>query len=249
MAVAAKSPNLEESFDMDSDWEDSLSSLSSVSYTKIFACSYVGCNKYFTKQARLQHHMYSHTGERPFKCTKDNCDASYRRAYHLRRHIQSAHEKGTFQCPKCPCKYMSEQALKKHDRVSHMDTNRFQCEECGMAFSKKNLLARHVSKIHLGEKLPHKCDLCDKRFQFPNKLKQHREKHLKKYKCEKCDEELETWTALKRHREKLHPIVPKMHQCSSCSYRTTSKPILSRHMETHQETRDVFICTIPGCEE
>jgi uncharacterized Zn-finger protein len=242
----ATNDDAEDSF-VDSEWENTLSSVSSKSSSVMFVCPYEGCNKYFSKKGRLNTHFLCHTGKRPFQCSEAGCDASYTRKSHLQRHAENVHLKLRFQCEKCPSHFFAREALRKHERLSHGEVEgaaRFRCEQCGKTFHKRSHLASHEAS-HVGQ-LPHECKVCHRRFLFPNKLRRHAAlKHGGK-KCGDCGKEVATWSELRKHRAEAHPFVYK---CDKCPYESKTKGNYNEHAKTHDEKREVFYCPEEGCDQ
>ncbi|KAG0229591.1 hypothetical protein BGW41_002982 [Actinomortierella wolfii] len=54
------------------------------------ACRYVCnfCQKRFSRPSSLRIHIYSHTGERPFKCTEKGCERQFSVQSNMRRHLR-----------------------------------------------------------------------------------------------------------------------------------------------------------------
>ncbi len=59
-------------------------------HSGIHPCEVPGCDKVFSKKTNLNHHMRSHTGEKPFSC--DICHKSFGREFDCRRHRENVHK-------------------------------------------------------------------------------------------------------------------------------------------------------------
>ncbi|ORY05735.1 hypothetical protein K493DRAFT_156416, partial [Basidiobolus meristosporus CBS 931.73] len=53
---------------------------------KKYHCSI--CQKGFSRPSSLNTHMYSHTGEKPFKCPHEGCGRHFSVVSNLRRHAK-----------------------------------------------------------------------------------------------------------------------------------------------------------------
>jgi hypothetical protein len=71
---------------IDSDWEDALSPSMSTGSVAMFACPFVGCDKFFSKRKRLTTHELTHSGTRPYTCKEEGCTETYTR-YAIDRHF------------------------------------------------------------------------------------------------------------------------------------------------------------------
>ncbi len=234
----------------DSDWESTLS-VAADSTRKIFACPYEGCSKTFSKKGRLNVHVLSHTGEKPFKC--DDCEAGYSRLSHLKRHIDNVHKKIRHSCSICPATFFSKEAAKKHEKIAHGDGNgnRLRCDECGKTFAKRYQLANHAVNEHdvKMEKKVHACDECEKTFPYPNKLKLHKEsRHSKapRHKCDICDSAFHAFNELRKHKATEHK---KTFNCQKCEKEFKTRANLNSHLKVHEEQSEVFHCPEIGCQE
>ncbi|KAI8893997.1 hypothetical protein BC833DRAFT_606523 [Globomyces pollinis-pini] len=83
----------------------------------VFACTFPGCTKTFTKQTNLKSHSRIHHTERNYNCQE--CGTSFRRSHDLKR----------------------------HQRSLHSDVKPFGCARCGKRFSRMDALKRHTSRI------------------------------------------------------------------------------------------------------
>lgn len=161
---------------------------------KTIPCTYPFCGKMFNRQARLEAHVRSHTGERPFKCTWEGCDKAYSDKKYLNGHIHSAHLKTPkFVCQQCDKSFATGQRLERHGLV-HLGEDRYRCRDyppCNETFRKHKTLQRHILKEHLGEK-PFKCeaDDCNESYNTLNALKAHtqREHGEERFVCGPCSD-------------------------------------------------------------
>ncbi|XP_060566445.1 zinc finger protein 415-like, partial [Ruditapes philippinarum] len=150
---------------------------------RVYVCKF--CGKACPSQWKLDRHMHTHTGERPFTC--DLCDVTTPLPIMMTdQHFQAEKQ---LACETCGKVFKSNWALNRHGRESWYDIEdqstsehgrrqqsvtaggRHYCNMCGKLFPSNWKLQRHM-RVHTGEK-PFVCSFCDKGFNVKSNLKVH----------------------------------------------------------------------------
>ncbi|XP_052863485.1 gastrula zinc finger protein XlCGF7.1-like [Anopheles cruzii] len=228
-----------------------------------FVCC--GCSAVqFNSQQELDEHRFeSHrkyrildNSIRPFEC--DMCFKRFLTEKLLVQHKTRSYRKRRFVCKSCGLAYLTNNGLKRHEKVCNVEEKNFSCEVCGKRFLQTVTLASH-RKLHQQEKAfscsvcgktfrkkfeitihmvthteeqPYPCDLCPARFKRHQALKNHQKHHVnsRPYKCDLCEESFNSFAARKFHRLTVHEGLDPF-RCDHCGVSFGRRLRLTQHMK------------------
>lgn len=179
----------------------------------------------------------------------------------LSEHNEAVHSVFTCQC--CYKTFTSRSNLERHSRL-HTGHRPYICHICGKAFSRKDHLSNHATKHAF------KCGTCSKRFVDKKTLATHfsyDHNVAMACVCEYCNKGFSSTESYEEH-VKAHPqfhaaataattttshnapVLPppkkrlftKKLQCTQCSFTTTAKIQLIKHMLIHADTTRCYTC-------
>lgn len=189
------------------------------------------CGKCFTAKDSLRVHMFTHSGERPYKCSL--CDASYTQSGHLHRHIKVTHEgkfdyqcqytgcdksfydlsslrihqrshtdERPYACPNCPQRFRTSNAKKTHMKT-HLLNKEFECHICFQGLTTKHSLQMHLKRHEVAEKMNPNSSLYDPNFKANVRQKVVKKMEEKRFACSYCSRKFTTTRGMYAHQRSV----------------------------------------------
>ncbi|XP_034043633.1 zinc finger protein 546-like [Thalassophryne amazonica] len=194
------------------------------------------CGKDFPYASKLQRHLRTHSGERPFPCTM--CEKRFPEKGLLLIHERVHTGEKPFPCTFCEKRFASQGELRLHRRT-HTGERPYHCSICPKSFSRHWHLKTHLDAMHsevvagfTRKKFP--CSDCEKSCNSAAELRDHQRTHTgeRPYQCSFCDKRFALTGTLVRH-ERLHTGITPYH-CLECGKTFSQQWTLTTHMRTHR---------------
>ena len=133
-----------------------------------------------------------------------------------------------------------ENARKFSSKIKKIGRN-FHCKLCDKVTVFKQIAEMHSRRC--GEEiktatqkkrsLSVKCSICPEKFASSSEMNKHNvEEHEQRQICSQCDKTFKTYKTWRRHLKEIHSGDQGKFQCKKCTYKTSRKTLLKRHMVT-----------------
>lgn len=196
------------------------------------------CSKMFGSPGKLNQHMFSHTGEKPFEC--DKCFKAFSSKFKLVRHHLIHSDERQYRCPMCDRTFHRKDHLKNHYKVHSPVKKTYRCDKMGCLKVYSSLLSyRKHAAVHAAEEGDLECKMCGKSFATKDEIVYHLKVHAgsrtvknpsdKKYGCDYCDRRFFTRKDVRRHLV-VH-TGKRDFLCQFCPHRFGRKDHLVRHIK------------------
>ncbi|XP_065082963.1 zinc finger protein 62-like [Ochlerotatus camptorhynchus] len=206
------------------------------------------CSRCYKNRWGVEVHIRRIHKAKPAEC--DVCGLKLASTSLVKTHKISVHTEPKFECSLCQKKFSSKYNYQSH-LISHQKEGINLCEQCGGKFKTKYILKLHIKRAHENgtitcvKKDPpegpstskeHMCEICEKCFSGPVRLRIHMKIHdpnRKQYGCEMCDAKFLTRIGLKQHM--ANKDAHQEATCSVCNTFFKTRERYDEHMLKHVE--------------
>nr|CAI5866643.1 unnamed protein product [Callosobruchus analis] len=213
-------------------------------------CTFKTVNKgYFDK------HLLKHSDFKYSACV--HCNATFKRKVSLDDHVVKKHPDFVssittklHECTKCTFKTVIKSHFDTH-LLKHSDFKYSACVHCNATFNSKKSLDDHVLRKHpdFFTAVTYKVRECIK-CSFKTIIKRCFDRHLLNHPelvsdpklciCSHCNATFKGKVSLddhvvKKHTDFISSITSKLHECTKCTFKTTSKGSFDEHLVAHPE--------------
>ncbi len=211
---------------------------------KIFHCQH--CTASYVAPHKMQQHLRSHRGEKPFKCAL--CPRKFTTTGNLKSHFNEKHVgcDVSVKCGKCDCIFPEFGELSAHFTAKHSDRGGSVCSVEAQPSPKLTTAASLIKKAEavVVKKEPQTvepnttgkrfiCSVCHKAFRHKFVLDGHMRTHTgeRPFKCDICNATFSSNANLRRHLTTLHAShTHGAFLCMDCLACFTTHADLGRHM-------------------
>uniref|UniRef100_A0A1I7TKU2 Zinc finger protein n=1 Tax=Caenorhabditis tropicalis TaxID=1561998 RepID=A0A1I7TKU2_9PELO len=104
------------------------------------------CSRTFKFQSKLQEHLRTHLGVRPFPCPY--CSREFSQKGALKTHMRLHTGERPFYCQWDCGKQFASSSARRHHEKTHSGERPYVCSACGKGFTKNSHVVRHLKNIH-----------------------------------------------------------------------------------------------------
>ncbi|XP_058122329.1 zinc finger protein 267-like [Anopheles coustani] len=207
-----------------------------------YKCQY--CHRAFGTRARMERHVRSHTGERPFACRL--CPKTFAYAGQLSAHMSRHNNERGHQCEQCGKGFFNKAMLGQHLATHEPTANRkvphgkaTRQRPCSFPDCKYVAQTYQAYYIHrLRHQMAHSCDECGRRFARQSEVRRHRRIYHTTdhpFKCEPCNKIFLSAQSYREHMD-AHANV-RRYECDVCDKKFVRRRNLTTHRLSHTNHR------------
>ncbi|XP_069364504.1 zinc finger protein 266-like isoform X2 [Maniola hyperantus] len=183
------------------------------------------------RQKAVRSHVFLRHEHRCYSCV-----VGFNHRCKLDDHNSKKHDPsyGTEECSVCRVRLKNSCALKAHRR-RHI--SRWRCRFCGDVWSRAEVAADHVARVHGGNTPVHTCSACG-HTETLGRLRNHIKTHSEKQKCEVCGKMFRNKDSLRTHLF-IHKG-EKEHACPRCDKMFLFKKAMELHLISHDASAQLY---------